>query len=69
MSAIAPALKLRAWQRFNAKKWYECIVLQQKVLLDLNQLGADDRTEVQHLRYLVGIHPPWLEKKNETTTT
>lgn len=55
--------KLSAWKRYCAKKWYERVVLQTRVELDLQQLEPQDSTEVVQLRYLIGNHPPWLEIK------
>ena len=55
--------KLDAWNHFNAKKWYERVVLQKIVELDLPQLSPTDCVEVQQLRYLVGTNPPWKEKR------
>lgn len=50
-----------AYKRYEVKKWYERIVLQPRVLLDLTNLDWQTAAEVAHLRTLVGVvNPPWI---------
>lgn len=63
--AVSPCFtsdaRAAAYRRYEAKKWYERIVLQTHVALDLTNLDPQTAAEVAHLRSLVGVvRPPWF---------
>lgn len=61
---FAPGAREAAYRRLVAKSWYETLVLQPVVKIDLEDLDPQDAAEVTQLRTLVGFNnPPWHKKE------
>lgn len=51
-----------AYARYEVKRYYEVVVLADRVKLDVTDLDPQMAAEITRLRARIGINAPWVQK-------